>query len=54
MPHGSVTKNDILARIYKIKNELYSDDYTTHPGQWHDGAHHSLDRVLDLLQEFSR
>ena len=27
MPHGSVTKNDILARVYKMKNELYDGDY---------------------------
>ena len=54
MPHGSVTKNDILARVYKMKNELYYGDYDTRPGQWQDGAHHSLDRVLDLLQEYTR
>ncbi len=54
MPHGSVTKNDILARVYKIKNELYEDSYSARPGQWHDGAHYSLDKILDLLQEFTR
>jgi len=54
MPHGSVTKNDILARVYKIKTELYNGEYESRPGQWHDGAHHTLNRVLDLLQEYTR
>ena len=31
MPHGSVTKNDILARVYKMKNELYDGDLLTVP-----------------------
>lgn len=54
MPHGSVTKNDILTRVYKIKNELYDEDLSTHPGQWHDGAHYSLNKILDLLQEYTQ
>jgi hypothetical protein len=53
MPHGSVTKNDILARVYKIKNELYNGQQHDKSGDWHDGAHDSLNRILDLLQEYT-
>ncbi len=53
MPHGSVTKNDILARVYKIKSELYNGKQHDKSCDWHDGAHDSLNRILELLQEYT-
>jgi hypothetical protein len=52
MPHGFVTKNDILARVYKIKTELYDGQKEDKNSDWHDGAHDSLNKILNLLQEY--
>lgn len=54
MPRGIVTKNDILARVYKIKNELYNGQHYGKNGDWHDGAHDALNRVLEILKEYSQ
>jgi hypothetical protein len=52
MPRGQLQKHEILARIYKLKTSLYSGEHEIENGDWHDGAHHSLNKVLDILQEF--
>ena len=54
MPRGSLSKVDILARIYKMKTELYSGSQTNKGGEWHDGCHYALNKVLDVLNEYSR
>ena len=53
MPRGRVTKVDILARVYKLKNKL-NKKHANKPGQWLDGADQSLNDVLDVLNEFSQ
>ncbi len=52
MGRGKVMKNDMLARVYKLKNELYNGTYNGASKDWHDGAHYSLNRVLHILDEY--
>jgi hypothetical protein len=54
MPRGNLTKSDMLARIYKIKTALYNGEYRHKNAGWHDGAHEALNKVLDILNEYSR
>jgi hypothetical protein len=59
MPRGSLRKTDMLAKVYKLKTELYEKDTsssmtTGQTGQWYDGAHNSLDKVLDIINEYSQ
>ena len=53
MPRGRVTKVDILARVYKLKNKL-NKKHANKPGLWLDGADQSLNDVLDILNEYSQ
>ena len=53
MPRGRLLKIDILARVYKMKTDLYDGKYKDRTGQWHDGAHDTLNTVLDILNEYS-
>lgn len=53
MPRGILTKPDIVARVYKMKNELYDGKHHDKNGDWHDGCHNALNRVLDMLNEYS-
>jgi len=52
MPRGQMSKIDIEARIYKLKTALYDGQHSGKSGDWHDGAHDSLTKVLDILQEY--
>ena len=54
MSSGAVNKIDIQTRIYKIKNELYNGTHHAKSGDWHDGAHDALNRILQMLDEYSR
>jgi hypothetical protein len=54
MPRSRMCKIDLEARVYKLKNELYDrETNSSMTGQWSDGAHYTLNRVLDILQEYS-
>jgi len=52
MPRNSMTKKDIEVRVLKLKNQLYDGSWSHKNGDWHDGAHEALNRVLDILQEY--
>ena len=58
MPRGSLRKTDMLAKVYKLKTKLYDKDtsssMTGQTSQWYDGAHDSLDKVLDIINEYSQ
>ena len=55
MPRGRLLKVDMLAKVYKLKTELYDKENNTGmTGQWYDGAHDSLDKVLDILNEYAQ
>jgi hypothetical protein len=46
-------KTDMLARLYKLKTELYENEqHVSKTGQWQDGAHYAYNKVLDILQEY--
>lgn len=53
MPRGKMLKVDMLARVYKLKNELYNGTNYAKSSEWHDGAHDALNKVLDILKEYS-
>ena len=53
MPRGRLDKVDILARVYKMKTALYDGQYSDKSGDWHDGAHDALSKVLDAINEYS-
>ena len=55
MPRCSVTKVDLLSRIYKLKTALYDDSlnmFNCFSDEKKEGAHDALNRVLDILQEY--
>tara|TARA_B100000900_G_scaffold364269_1_gene338797 strand:+ start:519 stop:704 length:186 start_codon:yes stop_codon:yes gene_type:complete len=56
MPRGRLLKIDMLAKVYKLKTELYNKEErnSNMTGQWYDGAHDSLDKVLDIINEYSQ
>ena len=47
MPRGRMSKVDILARVYKIKNELYNGTHYAKNKEWHDGAHDAWTQLSD-------
>ncbi|ADO99366.1 hypothetical protein Syn19_191 [Synechococcus phage Syn19] len=49
---NSMTKEEVEVRILKLKNELYDGSWHDKNGEWHDGAHTMLNRVLDIIQEY--
>lgn len=53
MPRGRLSKTDVLAEIYKLKTNLYDGTYHDKSEDWHDGAHHAYNTILDLLNEYS-
>ena len=54
MSTGNVTKVDLIVKVYKLKTSLDGEDQQDKTGQWHDGAHYSLNIVLDFLNEFAQ
>ena len=50
MPRGIVTKNDLLSKLYKLKNELKDRKDTAESKYLADQY---LNKVLDYLKEFS-
>ena len=53
MPRCRMRKIDLLAKIYELKTDLYNGKHENENSDWHDGAHQSLNKVLDHLQEYS-
>jgi len=53
MPRSRMNKVDIEARVYKLKNEIYDGVYDGASEEWLNGAHYTLNKVLEILQEFS-
>lgn len=52
MPRGQLTKIDLESRIYKLKTALYNGQHGSKSGDWHDGHHAAINKVLDILQEY--
>ena len=53
MARGRMSKVDILSRVYKMKTALYNGQHHDKSGEWHDGAHEALSKVLEALNEYS-
>jgi len=51
MPRSQLTKIDVESKVYKLKNELYNG-HEDEGDKWHEGAHYTLNKVLDILNEF--
>ena len=52
MPKNTLNKDEFKVRVYKLKSSLYDGSHCHKDGQWHDGAHHMLNRMLDMLDEY--
>jgi len=52
MPRNKMSKEEVKCRILKLKHELYNGMQYGKSGDWHDGAHDALNRVLDIVQEY--
>jgi len=52
MPRNQMRKIDIESRVYKLKSALYNGQHQNESGEWHDGAHYALGKVLEILQEY--
>tara|TARA_B100000003_G_scaffold53848_1_gene47420 strand:+ start:175 stop:348 length:174 start_codon:yes stop_codon:yes gene_type:complete len=55
MPRGTVNKQEIQTRIYKLKTALYdnnTDMFNCFSEEKKEGAHDAFNRVLDILQEY--
>jgi len=48
---GRISKVELLSRVHKLKNELYSGKYARSQ-EWYAGAHDSLNKILDTLAEY--
>ena len=46
-------KVDIEPRVLKLKNQIHEGVYDGASEEWLNGAHHSLNMVLEILQEYS-
>ena len=54
MGRGRISKTDMLARVYKLKTELFDGKHSHKNGDWHDGRHSALNEMLDMLNEYSQ
>jgi len=41
------------AKVFKLKTDLYEGKYDEASEEWLNGAHHSLNKIIDILQEYS-
>jgi len=46
-------KVDILPRVLKLKTELYEGRHEGASEEWMNGAHYSLNQILNILNEYS-
>ena len=53
MPGKSqMTKLDMKTRVLKLKNDFYNGQRKDKNSDWHDGAHETLNTVLDMIEEY--
>jgi len=52
MPRNGMTRKEMECRVLKIKNELYNGTWRHKDGEWHDGAHEMLNKVLNIIEEY--
>ena len=54
MPRGRLDKVEMLSRVTKMKNDLYNGVYNGASEEWLNGAHYSLNQVLEAINEYSQ
>ena len=54
MPRGIMNKVDILARVLKLKNELGKGEYDHQDYELREVYDHALNRILDMIGEYSQ
>jgi hypothetical protein len=54
MPRGIMNKVDILARVLKLKHELGKGEYDHQDYEFREGYDHALNRILDMIGEYSQ
>lgn len=52
MPRGRLTKVDMLAKVFKMKNELYQNSHMRSQ-EWQNGAHAAINKIIDCINEYS-
>jgi hypothetical protein len=55
MPRNNIPKDELKAKIYKLKTSLFENrkEHSVPTAQsWYDGAHESLNDVLNILDEY--
>tara|TARA_B100000073_G_scaffold53524_1_gene39485 strand:- start:10591 stop:10755 length:165 start_codon:yes stop_codon:yes gene_type:complete len=52
MPKNNMSKDELNNKVLKLKNTLYNGTYEGASEEWFNGAHHALNKVLDLIQEY--
>lgn len=52
MPRSRMDRIDIEPRVLKLKDALHNGTYMHKNGDWHDGAHEMLNKVLDMINEY--
>ena len=52
MPRNGMTRKEMECRVLKLKHMLYNGTYQHKNGEWHDGAHEMLNKVLNIIEEY--
>ena len=52
MPRNGMTRKEMECRVLKLKHMLYNGNYQHKNGDWHDGAHEMLNKVLNIIEEY--
>jgi len=52
MPRGNLSKVDMLAKVYKLKTELYDGTLEKKSEEYHEGAHTAYNTILDIINEY--
>ena len=52
MSRNPVTKVDILAKIYDMKNKVYNGHYLLKTPEWREGAQEVLSEMIEYLKEY--
>ena len=53
MPRGRLSKIDILAKVLKMKHKLGEGEYDHQDHEFREGYDHALNKVLDIINEYS-
>jgi hypothetical protein len=54
MSSGTLRKVDMLSRVFKMKNSLHDGKYSEWSIEQRTSADHMLNKVLDVLDEYSQ